>query len=79
MNSGGILTVALDQEYGRTDLRFLDLFSNRKAGDDLFLTATGRIDVDKTSSDVLEQIKALLGTMRTISSSDSALRSTSKD
>ena len=50
--------LALDQEYGRTEPR---LFSNRKAGDDLFLTATGRIDVDKTSSAVLEQIKALLG------------------
>ena len=50
--------VALDQEYGRTEPR---LFSNRKAGDDLFLTATGRIDVDKTSSDVLERIKSLLG------------------
>ena len=48
----------LDQEYGRTEPR---LFSNRKAGDDLFLTVTGRIDVDKTSSEVLEQIKALLG------------------
>ena len=50
--------VALDQEYCRTEPR---LFSNRKGGDDLFLTATGRIDVEKTSSDVLEQIKALLG------------------
>ena len=50
--------VALDQEYGRTVPR---LFSNRKAGDDLFLTATGRIDVDKTSPDVLEQITTILG------------------
>ena len=50
--------VALDQEYGRTEPR---LFSNRKAGDDLFLTATGRIDVDKTSPDVLDQITAILG------------------
>lgn len=48
----------LDKEYGRTEPI---LFSNRRAGDDLFLTATGRIDVDKTRSDVLEQIKALLG------------------
>ena len=37
------------------------LFSNRKAGDDLFLTATGRIDAGKTSPDVLEQIEAQLG------------------
>ena len=50
--------VALDQEYGRTEPR---LFSNRKAGDDLFLTATGRIDVDKTSPNVLDQITAILG------------------
>ena len=50
--------VALDKEYGRTEPR---LFSNRKAGDDLFLTATGRIDVYKTSTDVLEKIKALFG------------------
>ena len=50
--------VALDQEYGRTEPR---LFSNRKAGGDLFLTATGRIDADKTSPDVLDQITAILG------------------
>ena len=50
--------VSLDQEYGRTEPR---LFSNRKAGDDLFLTATGRVDADKTSPDVLEQIRAILG------------------
>ena len=50
--------VALDKEYGTTEPR---LFSNRKAGDDLFLTATGRIDVAKTSTDVFEQIRARLG------------------
>ena len=50
--------VALDQKYGRTEPR---LFSNRKAGEDLFLTATGRIDVNKTNADVLNQITAILG------------------
>ena len=48
----------LDQRYGKTKPK---LFSNRKVGDDLFLTATGRIDVGKTSPDVLEQIKSQLG------------------
>ena len=48
----------LDQQYGSTEPR---LFSNRRAGDDLFLTATGRIDAGKTSPDVLEQIETQLG------------------
>ena len=48
----------LDEQYGRTEPR---LFSNRRAGDDLFLTATGRINHVKTSPDVLEQIEAQLG------------------
>ena len=48
----------MTRTYGRTEPR---LFSNRKAGDDLFLTSTGRIDADKTSLDVLDQIKGTLG------------------
>ena len=50
--------VALDELYGKTEPR---LFSNRKAGDDLFLTASGLIDVTRTGSDVLDQIKEQLG------------------
>ena len=48
----------LDERYGRTEAK---LFSNRRAGDGLFLTATGRIDAGKTSPDVLEQIDTQLG------------------
>ena len=50
--------VKLDQAYGKAEPR---LFSNRMAGDDLLLTATGHIDLDKTNHDVLEEIKSQLG------------------
>ncbi|MDE0529106.1 MAG: ATP-binding protein [Truepera sp.] len=48
----------LDRRYGTTEPQ---LFSNRRAGDDLFLTAEGRVDCGRTDPAILEQIRSQLG------------------